>query len=316
MEKILTTLKIVLSVIIIIVIGIFIILFYESGKAEKDYQSAIQSMKEGNWQKALEYAQMVPYYKDSNDIYIYAYPNKIFYDKYSTDEEAINSYKKGIVFINSRMENLKGSLKDEYKKDLKDLLNIFQFKINELSAKGEYNNAENLLNDAIELIKKNDLKNAQDKLLSINNTFFTNEKQELLNYINLLNTINIEAKDKKVNDVILNSILKLNPDYNGKLSEEIKKTVQGYIDMNKWYMLYQKENIQNSNLNNNGNVLSASINNDIKIGSTRQEVINILGAPINDYIISSKKYGTYEKMTFSSGRIVYLENNIVTVIKG
>lgn len=94
MEKFLTILKIIISIVLVFIVGIFIIIFYESGKAEKDYQSSINYMKYGNWGKALEHIQLIPFYKDANDIYIYVYPNKIFYDKYSNDDEAIESYKR------------------------------------------------------------------------------------------------------------------------------------------------------------------------------------------------------------------------------
>ncbi|QCX34189.1 hypothetical protein FDN13_11010 [Caloramator sp. E03] len=317
MEKFLTILKIIISIVLVFIVGIFIIIFYESGKAEKDYQSSINYMKYGNWGKALEHIQLIPFYKDANDIYIYVYPNKIFYDKYSNDDEAIESYKKAIAFINSNKTKLKSLLKDNYTKDLNELLLVLNFKINELNAKNQEKAVKDDFNNAIELIKKGNLQSAQNKLMGINSTSLINKKEELLNYINLLNAIKIQGNNKKDNKQIIDLIAKLDPNYNGELSEDIKKVVQGYIDINKWSMLYEKKSMEAINISNEGAVLSASlINNEVKIGLTRQKVINIMGNPIKDNIINTNRYGIYEEMSFSNGRTIFLENNIVVVIKG
>ncbi|MCX7884809.1 MAG: hypothetical protein N2448_07260 [Caloramator sp.] len=314
MEKFLTTIKITISVIIVFAIGLFIIIFYESGKAEKEYQNSINYMKKGEWSKALECIEKVPFYKDANDIYAYVYSNKIFYDNYSNDGDAIESYKKGIAFINTKKTSFTGPLKKQYTKDLNDLLQVFEFKISEFNAKSEDKVQREAFNNAIALIKQGDILNAQNKLLKINSTLYNNEKEELLKYINLLNVIKSQGSDKKNNVLIQDAASKLNPDYNGELSEDIKKTVQDYLDINKWVLLYNKNKIINTP--KEGAALSiTTVNNDVKIGMSKQNVINILGMP-QKYNIISNKYGIYEKMIYNNGRTIFLENNIVVVIKG
>lgn len=208
-------------------------------------------------------------------------------------------------------------LKDNYTKDLNELLLVLNFKINELNAKNQEKAVKDDFNNAIELIKKGNLQSAQNKLMGINSTSLINKKEELLNYINLLNAIKIQGNNKKDNKQIIDLIAKLDPNYNGELSEDIKKVVQGYIDINKWSMLYEKKSMEAINISNEGAVLSASlINNEVKIGLTRQKVINIMGNPIKDNIINTNRYGIYEEMSFSNGRTIFLENNIVVVIKG
>ncbi|SKA80076.1 hypothetical protein SAMN05443428_103156 [Caloramator quimbayensis] len=314
MEKFLTTLKIVISVLIVFAVGAFIIIFYESGKAEKEYQNSISYMKKGEWAKALECIEKVPFYKDANDIYAYVYPNKIFYDNYSNDNDAIESYKKGITFINTKKTSLKGPLKQQYTKDLDDLLNVFEFKISELNAKSEDKVQKDAFNEAIALIRQGDFLNAQNKLFKINSVSLTHKKEEILKYINLLNVIKSQGSDKKNNAIIEEAISKLNPDYNGELSEDIKKTVQGYFDINKWVLLYNKN--KSINTAKEGQVLSiTTVNNDVKVGISKQNVISILGTPQKDNIISNR-YGIFEEMVYSDGRVIFLENNIVVVIKG
>lgn len=314
MEKFLTTLKIVISVLIVFAVGAFIIIFYESGKAEKEYQNSINYMKKGEWAKALECIEKVPFYKDANDIYTYVYPNNIFYYNYSNDEDAIESYKKGITFINTKKTSLSGPLKEQYKKDLNDLLQVFEFKISELNAKSEDNVQKEAFNNAVALIKQGDILNAQNKLLNINSTLYNDKKEELLKYINLLNVIKSQGSDKKNNALIEEAISKLNPDYNGELSEDIKKTVQDYLDINKWVLLYNKNKIINTP--KEGAVLSiTTVNNDVKVGMSKQNVISVLGTPKKNNIVSNR-YGIFEEMIYGDGRVIFLENNIVVVIKG
>jgi outer membrane protein assembly factor BamE (lipoprotein component of BamABCDE complex) len=52
----------------------------------------------------------------------------------------------------------------------------------------------------------------------------------------------------------------------------------------------------------------------VEVGMKREDIIVILGNPTSSNKISNK-YGNYEEMIYSSNRFVYLENNIVKVVK-
>ena len=52
----------------------------------------------------------------------------------------------------------------------------------------------------------------------------------------------------------------------------------------------------------------------ITVGMKREEVIAVLGNPSSGSKISNK-YGNYEEMIYDNSKFVYLEDNIVTVIK-
>lgn len=318
MERLIGILKIAASGAVVLFIALFIILFYESGKAEKDYQDAIAYMHRGDWGNALTYIQQVPYYKDASNFYIYIYPHKFFYDKYNTDEDAVKGYKAAVLFIDYQSKNLNGENKEKFLKDLQELKKVLNFKINEYNLKLQYETVQANFKDAVEMIKQGNLQKAVEKLNQVNSFTLDIEKQELLRYINLLNAI--KAKD---NNAIMENISTLDPNYSGDLSADIKKTVQSYVDINKWISIYKGngnvKSIQNVSVQNTatqGGIQALPISSAIvTAGMKKEDVIKVLGSPVKENIISNK-YGTYEEMIYSGSRYIYLENNIVTVIKG
>jgi hypothetical protein len=175
------------------------------------------------------------------------------------------------------------------------------------------------LDEGVELIKKGNYQDALVKLQLISNdSIYGTDKQEIVKYITLLSVI--PSNDL---NAITNGITELNPNYAGVLSQEIKITVQTYVDMTKWNEIYngKKTNAAGSSKTNQTPNTSQSVQNtntaiskSVNAGMKREEVIAILGEPASSNKIANK-YGNYEEMIYSSNRLVYLENNIVTVVK-
>lgn len=304
--------------ILILLIG-FGLLYYASNKVEDKYQAAIVSMNNGKWSEAVSLIVETPHYKEASELYIYMYPHKLFYSQYTTEVDEIKGFNNAVDFIKLESDKLKGTSAEKYNAELKELEKVLNFKVLELNAKILDEPVKKNLDDSVELIKKGDYQDALLKLQLISNdSIYGTDKQEIVKYITLLSVI--PSNDL---NAITNGITELNPNYAGVLAQEIKLTVQTYIDMTKWNEVYNAKRTEvgaSTNTNQTPNT-SQSLQNtntvkvkSVEVGIKREDVIAILGNPSSSNKISNK-YGNYEEMIYSSNRFVYLENSIVTVVK-
>lgn len=304
--------------IVILLIG-FGLLYYASNKVDAKYQSAIEAMNNGEWSKAESLIIETPHYKEASELYIYMYPHKLFYSQYTTEADAVNGYSNAVDFIKLEKDKLKDTNSEKYITVINELEKVLNFKILELNAKILDEPVKKNLDESVELIKKGNYQEALIKLQSIgSDSIYGTDKQELTKYISLLMVM--PSNDLKV---ITETIAELNPNYSGVLSQEIKLTVQAFVDGVKWNEIYtakKQENQGNKNTNQASNtvqdtqkVLTAG-SKSITVGMKKEDVIAILGNPASSNKISNK-YGNYEEMTYSSNRFLYLENNIVKAFK-
>lgn len=304
--------------IVIILVGLGI-LYYASNKVDAEYQSAIKAMNNGEWSRAVSLIAETPHYKDASELYIYMYPHKLFYSNYTTEADAIKGYNSAAEFIKSERDKLKGTNSEKYISELNELEKVLNFKITELNAKILDEPVKKNLDEGVELIKQGNYQEALLKLQSVgNDSIYVVDKQELIKYISLL-TIMPSNNLKAITEVIA----QLNPNYSGALSQEIKLTVQGFVDEAKWVEIYtakngtdkiNKDTNKNLNAQQDAQKPLAAGSKSVTTGMKREEVIAILGNPASSNKISNK-YGNYEEMTYSSNRFVYLENNTVTAVK-
>ncbi len=305
-------------IILILIIG-FGLLYYASNKVEDKYQAAIASMNNGEWSKAVNLIIETPHYKEASELYIYMYPHKLFYSEYTTEADQIKGFNNAANYIKLESDKLKSTNSEKYIVELKELEKVLNFKVLELNAKILDEPVKKNLDESVELIKKGNYQDALLKLQLISNdSIYGTDKQEIVKYITLLSAI--PSNDL---NVITNGITELNPNYAGVLAQEIKITVQTYVDITKWNEIYnaKKTNIAGVTNTNQSTNTSQSVQNtntvkvkSVEVGMKREEVIGILGNPISNNKISNK-YGNYEEMIYSSNRFLYLENNIVTVVK-
>lgn len=300
---------------LIILIG-FGILYYASNKVDEKYHSAIVSMNNGEWSKAVSIILETPHYKDSSELYIYMYPHKLFYSEYTTESDAIKGYTSAVEFINQEIDKLTGTASEKYVVDLKELGKVLNFKIKELNAKILDEPLKKNLDESVDLIIKGSYQEALLKLQGIgDNSIYGTDKQELVKYITLQSII----PNNDIN-AITKAIAELNPNYTGALSQEIKLTANTYVDIVKWNEIYNAK--KDGGLNNNQVANSPQSvqkpagtgSKSLTTGMTREEVVLTLGNPSTSNKISNK-YGNYEEMIYGSNKIVYLENNIVAVAK-
>ncbi|TDT56518.1 hypothetical protein [Fonticella tunisiensis] len=310
-EKIITTILTAFKIILFTGTVVFAVLFYLSGKAERNYQNAKASMNKGDWSSALSFIEKIPHYKDSTELYSYIYPNKLYYDKYSTAEEAINNYSRIIFYIETEKDNLKKRTDAKYVDDLLELEKVLKFKITALNAKAQDEAVKNIIKDSIILIKQGNFDKAIEKLQGISDSgIYGPEKKQLLSFIELQNAIN--TKDEK----LINGIIgKLNPNYKGDLAEDIKSVVQNFVDMEKWNEIYAKANGIAVTSSDDVQVQPQPQNSNITAGMKKEEVIGALGNPISENVISNK-YGNFVDMVYNNDVHIYLENNIVIGVKG
>lgn len=283
----------------VIIAGIFIVtlvsvLFYESGKAEKTYEKAVEYMNKGDFKDALELVKDVPHYKNASEMYIYIYPNKIYDDEFKESADAVDAYKSAILFINTKEEYLNNNNGIKFKNDLDELKKVLNFKINELSAKSQNDFEKNKINDAILQIKQGNTQQGLFYLQYVTSNEYLTEKNEIKNYVNL--QIAIQAKDDKS---INNCISLLDPNYSGDFSNEIKTLVLSAVDQNKWTSLY-KANTSNQN-------------NGVMNCRSKDDVIRTMGNPVKTNNFENK-YGKFEELVYAD-KTIYIENGQVASIK-
>lgn len=278
----------------ILIVTLVSVLFYESGKAEKTYEKAVEDMNKGDFKDALELVKDVPHYKNASEMYIYIYPNKIYADEFKISGDAVNAYKSAIIFINTKEEYLNNTNGIKFKNDLNELKKVLNFKINELSAKSQNDFEKNKINDAILQIKKGNTQQGLFYLQYVTSNEYLTEKQEITNYVNL--QIAIQAKDNKS---INNCISLLDPNYSGDFSNEIKTLVLSDVDQNKWTSLY-KANTSNQN-------------NGIMNCKSKDDIIKTMGNPVKANSFENK-YGKFEELIYAD-KTVYIENGQVASIK-
>lgn len=305
-------------VILILLIG-FWFLYYASNKVEDKYQAAIASMNSGDWSKAVSLILETPHYKEAAELYIYMYPNKLFYSEYTTEADTVKGYNNAADFIKLESDKLKGTKDEKYITELKELEKVLNFKILELNAKISDEPIKKNLDEGVELIKGGNYQEALLKLETIGNEgIYGTDKQELVKYIALLTVI--PSNDL---NAVTKAITELNPNYSGVLAQEIKSTVQTYADMTIWNEIYSAKMAdvkkgsginQVSTTPQSSQNTNTSIFKSVAVGMKKEDVTLILGNPTSSNKVSNK-YGNYEEMIYSSGRNVYLEDNIVTAVK-
>lgn len=294
MEKLVNALKVALIIFILLVLAVIGILIYETETTERNYGKVLSYMDKGDWDSALELVKQIPHYKDASEIYIFAYPNKAYYNSYKDDNERIEGFKDALSFLKANKDKLKGEKSSKYLSELLELEKVLNFKVVQISAREQDISMKYALNDAVAMIKQGNLQGALTKLQSLSNDYII-EKTELTAYINFLNAV-------KTNDeaVIAASIIALNPGYTGILSEEIKTNVQAHMDINKWISMYKPPE---------NPVQSFSVD----IGIKKADVIQRLGNPLKVNTISNK-FGIFEELVYGN-KTIYIENDIVSGIK-
>jgi hypothetical protein len=307
MEDFIEILKTILAVIGVVFFIILGALLYASGRTENAYQAALNNMNNGKWDTALIQLEQIPNYKETADLYFYAYPHKLFYGNYKTIDDEISGYKETIHYIQQNHSKFLGTSKAKYEADLKELEKVLNFKIAELNARKINEKIKKDFEDSINLIKQGNHQEALVKLQNItDDSIYSVEKNHLIGYINILNVIKpVGQTTDKITKEIRNSVIEIlssmNPFYTGPYAQEIRQVVLPYIDNEKWQENYLKT--QNSQQIDEKPKVSA--------GMKKWELTLALGNPTSEYIVSNK-YGTYEKLAFSDGKIIFLENGIVT----
>ena len=288
MEKLGSIIIIAVEIIVAVLIVIIVTVYIGASQTEKEYQKSITSINCGEWNNALKVIELIPHYKNSSELYIYIYPNNLFYGKYISLSDQIRGYRQAINFIDSEKDKL---INKNYKFNFNELEKTLSFKISEFSNKKQNDNMNTTLNHSIAMIKKGDYISAVTKLNSISSITMEPVISELISYINFLNALNLN--DPKA---IMKSIGSLNPSYSGVLNIEIKNNVQAYVDINKWNSIYA------------GNINITPRNTGIIIGMKKDEVISVLGKPI-DYNLITNRYGNFLTMNYDNNRKFYFENN-------
>ncbi len=307
------------KILILIILIAFGLLYYASNRVDDKYQAAIKAMNEGQWSKGVSLILETPHYKEASLLYIYMYPHKLFYSGYTTESDAIKGYGNAAEFIKMEGDKLKGTTSEKYISELQELEKVLNFKVKALNAKLLDEPVKRNLDESVDLIVKGNYEGALVKLKNIsNNSVYGIDKQELEKYIALQKII--PGNDP---EAIEAAISELNPNYSGTLAQEIKLGVQTYVDIARWNELYNARLEEGMNMEEEEKtrepqevVQQAQVNKSksITVGMKREEVIAVLGNPSSGSKISNK-YGNYEEMIYDNSKFVYLEDNIVTVIK-
>lgn len=307
--------KILLTILIIAITSIFGMLLYASNVTENKYQEAKNYIEKGDWISALNLIEQVTHYKDSELLYSYIYPHKLFFEKYETYSQEVKGYNKALLYIDKKESLLKEANKAEYYKDIIELKKVINFKLKELNEKIKYEDTEEKLKEIKLLIQQGNYDKAIEGLNKINGKMYLTQKEQISNYIELLLFIknsqtDVEAskndkKQTKSNIIDLkkleNVVARLNPNYQGIMTDEIKKDVEKYVPLDRWVLLYNEKPI-------NDKIIT------LNVGMKRDEIVLNMGNPERiEYL--SNKYGTFEIMYYKDFTI-YLDNNVVTVING
>ncbi|EYE88585.1 hypothetical protein Q428_07395 [Fervidicella metallireducens AeB] len=307
--------KLILTILIVAFVSIFGMLLYASNVTENKYQEAKNYIVKGDWISALNLMEQVTHYKDSEELYSYIYPHKLFFEKYETYNEEVKGYKKALLYIDKKEILLKEAKNPEYYKDIMELRKVINFKLKELNEKIKFEATDKTLNEIKNLIQQKNYDKAIEKLNEVNGRMYSAQKEQISNYIELLlfiknsqNNIEGSKNDKKLTKTnmidlkeLKKIVAKLNPDYQGTLSDEIKIEVEKYIPSEQWVQLYNEKPTTDKIIM-------------LNVGMKRDDLILNMGNPDRTEFISNK-YGIFEIMYYKDFTI-YLNNNVVTVING
>jgi hypothetical protein len=294
MEKLKNAIILSVEILIVIAIILFVTIYIGASGTENNYMKALSLLNSNNYKEASKIVEQIPHYKDASEMYMYIYPNSLYYGSYKSVNETLMNYNKALVYINL----MKGKLKTpKYKKSFNELQVAINFKIGEINAEKQNDGISTEINNIGNLIKTGDYLGAGTKLNAIVNPSYDYIKTELNAYIAFLNAVNLNNK-KAVNESIKN----LDPNYKSILSADISSAVMANVDIVQWASLY--------NSNKNKNINTEAQNLIITIDSKKADLLSLLGNPIKDEIISNK-YGDFEIMTYNNNRTLYLENSIL-----
>lgn len=299
MERIKNVIIVTLEVILVFAIVLLVIIYVSTDSTEKNYSEAKALIKSKNYAKASAILKEIPHYKDSSQLDLYIYPESIYYANYDSVSSKINNFKLASNYIDS-IQNNSGVKK--YLKNLLELKQALQFRIEELSIKKQNDLVQAVISESATKIKTGDYLGASEKLNAIIGPNGEPEKTELLAYINLLNVI--KDNNKKT---ITSAIALLDPNYSGVLASDINNLVTTFVDLGKWGSLYK------------GSSQSLIEKGVIRLGMKKQDILPLLGASMptststGDEQINNE-YGNFEKLTYDK-QALYFENNILNAIK-
>jgi hypothetical protein len=293
-EKLKNIIAITVELVILAAIILFIAVFIGANKTEKSYQNILGFTKSGEWEKALKGIESIPHYKDADELYVYIYPNYLYFNNYKANGDKIKNYKAALNYIKSKGKSLTNI---NYKKSINELEKTINFKIEENDVDKLNYGINKLVNDSVLMIRKGQYEGATAKLDLISSISLEPVKQELYAYIIFLEAVN--SNDTKA---IQTSIKNLDPNYSGKLYNEISNKVLSIIDIQKWNSIYS------------GNTNTYYQPAKISINMKKDDVIKELGSPIKDRVLSNQ-YGVFEAMTFDNNGILFFENNILKTFK-
>lgn len=321
MGKLWNMLKITLSICVFAFLILSGILFYLSGRAERDYQKAFAYAASSDWENALKTVEGISHYKNASELYSYVYPIKMYYSKFDSAEDTIKNYNKILFYIQTEKGNI-GKLGDEkYIKDITDLEKVIAFKTNVFSVKAKDEALTKNLSDAVGFLKGSEFDKALEKLNAMGKSNYDNERDELVKFIALQKSIALN--DQKL---ILQEVAKLNPAYSGIYAAEIKQVVQAYSNAEKWNELYSKaldtvkqpEVVQAPPTGEAGAGVTPVVpmpvpNFKIAPDMKREELVAALGNPTSSKVIESR-FGVFEEMVYGE-RTAYLENGKVIAVQ-
>lgn len=296
MERIKNIIILTIEVLVVIAIIVFVAIYIAASSTEKSYQKAADLIKSKHYKEAVKVLEKIPHYKDSSELYVYIYPNDLYYQSYKSETEMLNGFKEALSYIDTMKDNLKIK---KYRDSFEALKKTINFRMEEIAIKKENDSANTVLNSITDLIKKGDYIGAGNKLSTLTNPNFEPVKNELTSYIIFLNSVNLNDKNQ-----IKKSAASLDPNYTGILSTDIKNAVLLQLDINEWTTIYNANKVSNTN----------SKATSVTIGMKRDEVITALGQPIKDEKISNE-YGSFERMTYTNNNVLYLQKDIVDAFK-
>lgn len=295
MEKIRNIVILGVEIIIVVTIIIFVTICIGTNSTENNYQKVLTLMNSRNFIEASKLVQEIPHYKDASELYIYIYPNSLYYGNYKTETDALKNYVLALNYIHLNKNSFKTK---KYRDDFADLGKAISFKIDVIKAKKLNVGMDNTISECVNLIKKGDYLGAGAKLSTIINPSYDTIKTELTAYITFLNAVNLNNHWE-----IIKSIEGLDPMYNGILNSEISKGVFFYVDIIKWNTIYKKNKASTD-----------SVSSVVTIGMKKNKIISVLGNPTVDNAIHSK-YGAFEIMTYPNNIILYFEGGVLSAFK-
>ena len=308
MERIKRITVITFLVLFLSAVVIFALLFYESGKTEDIYQKAMEAIENKEWEDAYGFVKQVPHYKSAEEVEKYIYPVMNYSKEYDTIEEKLGNMELVDAYIDANLEAMQD---EEYKKNLSDLKETIAFQKEKLNVLLEYDKETKLLDEGIQLISNGKLEEAKDQLAALTSMRFSKEKKQLSAYVDLLQAAAIE--DNKAIRIAASS---LDPAYTGTMGEEIKTSVVQYVKENDWYKLYQTAEAKAQEIQNEpveGDV--PKVSTIASIGDSRSAVIKLMGSPSSSQVIDNS-FGRCEKLIYTGGIAVYIEDGEVTAVKG